>query len=224
MKNKFKNPNTSQLWNELLFVWNDNLIESPYYLDKLSKVVGFLEKHSGNFLDVGMGVGNLEKKILKEHLALNLYGVDISPKAIKYVRKEIKGNFYVSRIFKMPFKNSFFDAVAILDVLEHIYKKDNVRALKEVNRILKRKGGLIISVPLNENLAILNKENKNLNKHVREYTFDILKEELKENGFEVISKKYIIAFKKYFYIKNLIMKILPNFRKPNLLIVYAIKK
>ncbi len=224
MNSKFRNPNTPKLWDKLLFVWNDSLISSPYYLDKLNKVFNFIKVYSGNFLDIGIGVGNLEKELVKKGIKLNLHGIDISPKAIKQIKREIKGSFYVSEIFKMPFKNNFFNVVIILDVLEHIYKKDNKRALKEVNRVLKKDGGLVISVPLNENLSELNKQNKNLNKHVREYTFDILEKELNENCFEVKSKEFIIAFKTHFYVKSLIAKLLPGFRKPNLLIVYAIKK
>lgn len=224
MKKKVKNPNTRLLWDELLFKWNSNLLNSPYYLDKLNIVYKIIKKYRGNFLDIGIGVGNLEKRILQSNLNLNLYGIDISARAIKHVKKEIKGGFYISNILKMPFKNNFFDVAAILDVLEHIYRRDNKRALKEVHRVLKKNGGLIVSVPLNEDLIRLNKEGKNLNKHVREYTFDILKKELEGNGFEVKSEEFIVAFKKNYFIKNLIIKFIPNLRKPNLLIVHAIKK
>lgn len=219
-----KNPNTPQLWDKLLFLWNDNLLSSPYYLDKLNKVCGFLKQYQGNFLDIGMGVGNLEKKILDSKLDLNLYGTDISSKAIEQVKKEIKGNFFVSNIYNMPFANNFFNVIAVLDVLEHIYKKDNKKSLKEISRILKKNGGLIISVPLNENLSKLNKTNTNHNKHVREYTFDIIKKELEAIGFFIKTKVFIIAFKKNYYLKSVFVRLIPNFRDPNLLIVHAIKK
>ncbi len=62
----------------------------------------------------------------------------------------IKKNPYNQKLihfekFPLPFKNSYFDGVTILDVLEHIYRQDEV--LKEINRILKKNGELIITVP-----------------------------------------------------------------------------
>jgi ubiquinone/menaquinone biosynthesis C-methylase UbiE len=224
MKNKLMNPNTPKLWDKLLFSWNEKLLSSPFYIDKINKAVDFIRNYKGKFLDIGIGVGNLERKIAENNLKLEFYGIDISPKAINKVKNEIKGDFYVSEIFKMPFKRDFFEVVSILDVLEHIYEKDNIRALREVNRVLKEGGGLVISVSLDENLELLNKEKRNYNQHVREYTFEILFRELKRSGFKVIDYKYIYAFRTLYTLKSLVIKFLPGFRKPNLLIVYSIKK
>ncbi|HET7098949.1 MAG TPA: class I SAM-dependent methyltransferase [Patescibacteria group bacterium] len=218
------NPNTEKLWNNLLFSWNRTLLNSPFYVDKIMKVSDFIQNYSGNFLDIGMGVGNLEKEIIKRNIKLALYGVDISSKAIDKVKSEIKGNFYVSEIYKMPFKSRLFDVVAILDVLEHIYKKDTQKALKEVNRIMKRNSGLVISVPINENLSKLNRERVNFNQHVREYTSEILTKELNKSGFEVKKEISIYAFKKFYKIKTFAIKFLPGFKKPNLLVLFCIKK
>lgn len=224
MKKKLKNPNTPKLWDELLFENNSKLRRSPFYLAKMDKVLEYLGKYRGKFLDIGFGRGDLEKKIIKKRLPIEIYGVDISSRSVKIAKKGLKGNYYVSDIYKLPFKSSFFEIIAILDVLEHIYEKDIFRALREVSRVLKKNGKLVISIPLNENLDQLNMEGRNSNRHLREYTPEILQRELSTSGFKIIAERYIYAFKELYTIKSFIMKFLAGFRKPNLLIVYCVKK
>lgn len=216
--------NTPEFWDKYLLETNRKLLKSPYYLDKLGKVSEFLSGKRGKFLDIGFGMGNLERKILDNTTTLKIYGTDFSPKAVAKAKKELKGKFVVARSQKLPFKKSFFDFVAMLDVLEHIPAQESNRVLSEINRILKRGGNFIISVPLNENLAEMNKKGTNFNRHLREYTPEILEDELKLAGFNVLNRDFIYTFRNFYFLKNLVVKIFPNFRKPNLLIVYAIKK
>ncbi len=218
-----KNPNTPRVWDGVLFLQNASLLGSPFYLDKINKVSDILQNYEGKFLDIGIGMGNLENMLINRNIDLKIYGVDISPKAIANVKNKLKGFFYVSDIFKLPFNRSFFEVATVLDVLEHIYQKDALQALNEISRVLKKGGGLIVSVPLNENLSKLNKEKRNLNHHLREYTFEILERELNLAGFQVREKKYIYAFETLYGIKTFLMKFIPKFRKPNLLIVHSVK-
>jgi len=224
MNLEFRNRNTASFWNKLLFKKNKTLVKSQIYKDKIDNVLRMIRRYEGEFLDIGFGRGNLETKIIKEKLNIEIYGVDISPKAVKNAEKELKGFFYVSNIFKLPFNKYFFDIVAILDVLEHIEKDRIMVALKEVARVLKKGGRLVISIPLNENLETLVKEGENYNAHMREYTYDILAKELKNADFRIIDKKFLYAFAKYYKLKTFLMNFFPWLRKPNLLIVNCIKK
>jgi ubiquinone/menaquinone biosynthesis C-methylase UbiE len=217
------NPNTPALWDKLLFENNEILLNSPFYLDKIKYVISKLKTVKGIFLDIGFGAGNLEKEIIRKNLDLSLYGVDISTKAVREAKNTLRGNFFVAKAVKMPFKTSFFDAVAILDVLEHLYKSDSLRVLNEISRVLKKGGLFIVSVPINEDLRQLNEENQNLNQHLREYSFEILKKELITAGFSVLDKKLIYGFRTHYRVKSLIVKFLPGFRKPNLLLVSCVK-
>lgn len=223
MNRKLYNPNTSNLWDRLLFEENKNLLKSPFYIDKINRVLGFLRKHKGKFLDIGLGRGNLEKRMMGEDLDFEIYGVDISSRAIAEANRRIKGKFYVASVFKLPFKPSFFDVVIILDVLEHIEKGRVLSALKEIYRVLKKDGALMVSVPLNESLGQLIKEDKNYNAHLREYTPEILSKELEYSGLKIEKVEFIYAFREYYKIKSFIMKFVPGFREPNLIIVFAKK-
>lgn len=219
-----KNPNTSKLWDKLLFDNNPSLRHSPYYIDKINKVTRFLRNENGKFLDIGFGAGNLEQKLKNDKAKLKLYGVDFSPAAITSARKRFQGIFLISKIQKLPFKKCYFNCAVMLDVLEHIPEKESKKVLDEVNRVLKRNSVFVISVPLNEDLKKMNKEGTNYNAHLRQYTPPLLEKELKRSGFEIIKKDFIIAFNSFYFLKNIIARVFPDFRKPNLLIFYCRKK
>ncbi len=224
MVTKQKNPNTPELWDKRLFETNEILLHSPYYIDKLRRVADFLKNKNGRILDIGFGAANLERLILASDTKLKLYGIDFSSRAVMRANRELKGTFILAKSQKLPFRKSFFDFLVMLDVLEHIPSQESGRVLSEISRVLKRGGNFIISIPLNEDLAKMNNEGTNFNKHLREYTPKILKKELSLVGFGVLGWEFIYAFRNFYFLKNLAVKIFPNFRKPNLLIVYAIKK
>lgn len=224
MKRTFSNPNTPKLWDKRLFDTNEELLRSPFYIDKLNKVYRFLKNQKGNFLDIGFGAANLEKKILSRGTNLQIYGIDFSKKAVENAKKSFAGSFYVAKSQRLPFKNSFFDFVVMLDVLEHIPEVESKKVLGEIRRVLTDKGNFVLSVPLNEDLQKMNKEGTNFNAHLREYSSRILEDELKKSGLETFKKEFIFAFSNYYFLKSLIIKMFPNFRKPNLLIIYARKR
>lgn len=45
----------------------------------------------------------------------------------------------------IPFENGYFDFVSMLDVIEHIYNQDD--SLRNINKVLKMNGTLLITVP-----------------------------------------------------------------------------
>ncbi len=223
MPKKLINKNTPHLWDRLLFEIDDTMLASPYYLDKIKKVIRFLRNKKGNFLDVGFGMGNLEKNIVLNNIPLNIYGIDFSRKAVERAKKLFKGNFFIQSAQKLSFKSLFFDVVTMLDVYEHISKKDSENVMDEINRVMKVDGSLVISVPVNEDLEKMNKEGINFNMHVRQFTPKSLKEELTKSGFKVMKKDFLYAFNMHYFAKTLITKIIPGIRKPNVLIMYAKK-
>lgn len=224
MRRKDINPNTPELWDRLLFEKNRELLASDFYKDKINRIYKFLKNRKGRFLDVGVGMGNLESKMLRDGTKLDIHGVDISPKAIFRAKKRLKGQFYISRAESLPFKDSYFDVVALIDVLEHVDEAKSITTLRESNRVLKRHGHLIVSVPINEDLVDLIRTKRNTNEHMREFTPEILGNELALADFSVIKKDLLYAFSKFYYLKSLIMRFIPGYRKPNLLIMFSRKK
>lgn len=218
-----ENVNTPKFWDEKLAMSENKVIKNPMFDDKVTKILTFLKNKKGKLLTTGIGRGTIERKLNISNKYLKLYGIDISNDAIKNAKENIKGTFKQASILKIPFKPSFFDYILVLDVLEHIPPSKTFRAYEEIKRVLAKDGILLISVPLNEGLKELLRKNKNPNAHVRAYTPEILKAELKLSGFMFFKEIYLYAFSNLYTVKKLIMKIFPWLKKPNLVIIFVRK-
>lgn len=111
----------------------------PVYLAKKKYILTkCLElNHKGmKFLDAGCGEGVIVED-------LNGSGVNIIGLDMNYHSKLVKRG----DITKMPFKNNSFDVILCLDVLEHLDYITQKRALLEINRVLKKGGIAIFSIP-----------------------------------------------------------------------------
>ena len=209
------NPNTDKFWDEKLKNNRKIILKSPVFIHKNKLIISQLKKISGNILDIGFGYGYIEYLIEKLNLNLSVYGIDISNYAINFAQKFYKGDFKKASIFKIPYKNNFFNCVLAIDILEHIPKNKIDISLLQIKKVLKNNGLLIVSVPLNES-----KKDKLLNGHLRIYNHNIIKNELKKSSFEIKKEIYLFAFKDRYFIKNLINKFL-KVRKPNLVVLVA---
>jgi len=116
----------------------------------------YLQPKKGmNFLDVGCCANLINYGLDK--WPSNYYGIDISPKLIKAVKafvakNKIKiGGLFVSEAAKMPFKNNFFDIAACIGVLEYFDESYICHVLRELHRVLKSGGRLVVDMPNLEN-------------------------------------------------------------------------
>lgn len=109
-------------------------------------------------LDIGIGNGDLEELAVKEGIAI--YALDPNAEAIENLRKKLGSRvkadlterFVVGYSQSNPFKNDFFDYVIISEVIEHLEEDIMTGTLLEIQRILKKGGKVIGTVPANENL------------------------------------------------------------------------
>ena len=104
-------------------------------------------------LDAGCG-GGRHLRALAKLPNLNIIGIDKSGSdlndaltGLKNMPEALSDNYLVSRadIKNLPFAPASFDCVICSEVLEHI--PDHENALKELVRILKPQGDLVVSVP-----------------------------------------------------------------------------
>jgi SAM-dependent methyltransferase len=146
-------------------------------------------------LDIGCGAGRhtcaasrLEK--------VTVIGSDISFKDVQEARERLRqeemmgcqgGGFWatlVANITGLPFPDGFFDMVICSEVLEHI--ADQKGAVREITRVLKSGGDLVVSVPrfLPEKICwALSKSYHNTdNGHIRIYTRKTLLKLLEDSG------------------------------------------
>lgn len=102
------------------------------------EILKMSNKYIGNkVLDIGAGSGALI------NLIPNSTGLDIAPKQSNIIKGDISN---------MPFRDRSFDTIFATEVLEHLDNDTLNKGIIEINRVLKKEGHLIITVPYNENL------------------------------------------------------------------------
>jgi ubiquinone/menaquinone biosynthesis C-methylase UbiE len=95
-------------------------------------------------LDAGCGTGAILKRLGNPQKAV---GIDLSPEAISFCRQRGLNNVQQADICALPFADASFDAVICSSVLYHQWVSDIDLALREMHRVLRPKGTLVINVP-----------------------------------------------------------------------------
>lgn len=100
-------------------------------------------KPPGKILDIGCGRGSFLVEMRKH--GWEPVGVEPNPYALAIARDVMKVEVYDGRFGEVEFPESAFDAITMWDCLEHIHNPS--QALRDVLRILKPGGYLLLRVP-----------------------------------------------------------------------------
>lgn len=166
----------------------------PKHLVKIRPVwyLSYIKK-TNTVLDIGCNNGQHTLKIASK--CKKIYGFDYDKSMLQLakreaIRKNISNAFftYGNAEKKYPFPANSFDVVVFLDVYEHLTKRKY--ALKQVHRVLKRGGILLISVPKSDTSWKRTQKKYNINyfsdpDHKIEFTKREIKVELEQTGFKV---------------------------------------
>lgn len=124
-------------------------------LDIFLRATEYLPKYfTGSYLDVGCGKGELP--IYLARLGKKAYGIDYSEAAIKICQDTLKSekkevarrvSFSIVDCIKLPFQDDFFQGAFLIDVIEHLTPQQLTETLREIHRVLKPGGLLIIHAP-----------------------------------------------------------------------------
>ena len=133
----------------------DGMFVKCMYSEILDRVI---QINPQKILDLGCGNGNI-LKLLAQKIDASLYGLDISENMISEAKKRLGNNaeLTVGEAENLPYSDDQFDAI-ICNASFHHYPNP-VKALKEIKRILKKGGILILgdpTAPFNWYLKILN--------------------------------------------------------------------
>lgn len=116
---------------------------------------GFLNPQPGmNFLDAGCCANLFNYRL--DLWGAAYYGIDISNSIIRAMRSFAAreniavGALKVSEVAEIPFPANFFDIAACVGVLEYVDLPYCKKALKELSRVLKPSGRLIVDLPNSE--------------------------------------------------------------------------
>lgn len=125
--------------------------------------------------DFGCGEGVLVRSLKSKAIAC--IGLDLSGNALQLAPPEIKESLIQADLEQIPLKDSSVDVAAMIAILEHIPSLDIPNILKEVRRVIRKGGKLVVRVPsTNQSLQP---------KHYQHFTEDHLQEVLSSSGFTV---------------------------------------
>jgi ubiquinone/menaquinone biosynthesis C-methylase UbiE len=117
------------------------------------KELNYLKKNltkRDQILDLACGYGRFTIPLAKE--GYNIEGIYISPNLIKKAKRDkenLKIKFKIGDMRRLPYKNNSFDKIICMwsAFLELHKKQDQVKALKEMFRVLKIDGSALIEMP-----------------------------------------------------------------------------
>ncbi|MFH1601777.1 MAG: class I SAM-dependent methyltransferase [Candidatus Shapirobacteria bacterium] len=167
------------------------------------KLCGSLK--SKTVLDIGSSYGWFEKFALGSG-AKKAVGIEPEEKYFYQAQREVsQALFKKGSALKIPEKNRSFDLVVMFDVLEHLPPGKEGVALREIKRVLRSGGALVISTPLDFWLTKLTDpawyfghrhyREEQLRKMLMKTGFKVKKVEKRGGFFEMVSALLLYFFK-----------------------------
>ena len=115
---------------------------------RLSEAFAFAEVKAGMpVLDVGCGRGEILRHVAK--LGARAYGIDYAEVAVKLSRAATQDEpapigVYRTDAKRLPYPSNTFDRALMFDVVEHLYPWELDAALKDIYRVLKPQGMIVV--------------------------------------------------------------------------------
>ena len=183
---------------ELIRYWIYKTIGTLNFIRQIEwrNMLEYLDSKEGErILDVACGMGELSLKIAKK--GYKVYGIDISENAISSAkrlaeREKIACEFKIGSAEDLPYLDGYFHKVVCSSSLEHF--KDDIKALKEMHRVLKTNGKVVLTTdsftyPISDELK---EKHREIAYVVNYYTPEKLKERFENAGFEMNRSKYLL--------------------------------
>lgn len=108
--------------------------------------LNLIEGH--DVVDVGCYAGTFVKRAIEKYPDKKIIGVDYYEESLRIANMlypDISENLKLMNTYKLDFENASFDCITFQEVIEHI--EGAALAVKEMNRILRKEGKLIITTP-----------------------------------------------------------------------------
>lgn len=154
-----------------------------YRLRKFSIEKLFKRETSELILEVGSGVSPVMTKTSR------IIYSDLSPTAIQVLKRTHgKGHYVVADGINLPFKSNIFSHAICSEMLEHV--ANDVAVLKEVARVMRSSGHLIVTFPHRKFYFTMDDRFVN---HYRRYEISEMQDKLKQSGFRPILTKKILG-------------------------------
>ena len=156
-----------------------------------------LEKYKkrGKILDVGCGVGTF-LDIAKKN-GWEVYGTEISECGCRYAQENFNLDAFHGELKEANFSDNLFDVVTLWHVIEHL--TNPLKTLREVRRILKKDGLLVVATPnignyimrilyplvRRKRLKLFSIDDKEL--HLYHFSTETIQKAIEKAGFKIVN-------------------------------------
>ena len=175
--------------------------EREQYLDDIKQELEYINNlDGGKILDIGCGLGFLLSGVDEK---FEKHGVEVSCYACQCA--EQWGQIHNKTLEKANFDDESFDIITMHHVIEHIETPEDI--IKEIYRILKKGGKLLISTPdfdcacarrFGENFRLLNDKT-----HISLFSNDSMHRFLRDFGFTIEKVEYPFFETRHFTEENM---------------------
>ena len=199
-------------------------MQSMWHHMKFEKFLEF-PTSTRRHLDLACGSGTY-LGTLEDNLSIQHIGIDIAPQQIKYANGlygSSNRTFLQSSVDALPFKANSFDVITSIELIEHLSFSNVGLLLKEVLRVLRPGGSLLLSTPnyksgwvfLESLLNILGQIDYR-KQHISRYNRALLEKTLASSGFlqiQVESFMFLAPFTAFlgWHIPHFLARYEPNF-------------
>ena len=139
-------------------------------------------------LDVGCGTGAILKRLGSPDRNV---GIDLAPEALSFCRQRGLANVREGDICALPFGDNEFDAVICSSVLYHQWVADLDAAMRELRRVLRPGGMLLLNVPA---FAFLHSPHDDAVMTARRFKKREIRDLLNKHSFEICRLTYWTTF------------------------------
>ena len=134
-------------------------------------------------LEIGCGSGALLQDLQHYGTAV---GLDVAAPALANCRERGLDCVSLADVAALPFADEQFNVVIAIDVLEHV--EDDAAAIREINRVTKKGGKVILTVPAFQ--MLWSRRDVQCHHH-RRYLRDDFRTRVRKGGFKVLKSTYI---------------------------------
>lgn len=205
-------------WGEVAPLNITSVIKGDSYYQLLKRLVNMPQNKNLSILEVGSGSGIRTLALVKEFQNYNINAtfVDFSSIALGYARENAKKNevdasYILADALKLPFHDDVFDIVWNGGVNEHFDGEDRQLIFKEMVRVCKFKGEVIVIVPNALNFPYrLRKKIAEIRKtweygFEKPYTIFELKDKMRNSGLAIVKGSGMDVLGSFLSLKGLIV-------------------